>query len=129
MPTSPGGMCLDCNSRAVSGSKYCGRHETNNRKSQHKRDFDHYRSDDPIRKLYRTKRWKSVRLTVLRRDILCQACGHQAATVVDHILLARLIVDTYGVEAFFDLTRLQGLCAACHNSKTAVECGWSGKHN
>lgn len=70
-----------------------------------------------------------MRLSVLRRDILCKSCGHQAATVVDHIVMARLIVDQFGVDVFYDPSRLQGLCAGCHNKKTAQESGWAGRHH
>ena len=114
-----------CSSRATANG-YCDRHQ--DAKKEHKRLFDRYRADDPIRQLYRTKRWQSVRLIVLRRDILCKACGHQAATVGDHIMRAREIVDTFGVDAFYDADRIQGLCKKCHDSKTSVECGWAGKH-
>jgi 5-methylcytosine-specific restriction protein A len=89
--------------------------------------FDRYRADDPVRALYRCKRWRTVRLVVLRRDILCQSCGHEAATEADHILSARLVLDEFGVNAFYDPDRLQGLCHTCHSKKTAVEVGWSGK--
>jgi len=44
------------------------------------------RSDEDIRALYRTKRWRSVRLVVQRRDILCRSFGRQVRTDVDHIL-------------------------------------------
>ena len=115
-----------CSSRAATNG-YCDRHQDT--RKEYKRLYDRYRSGDEIRALYRTKRWKSVRLFVLRRDILCRSCGHQAAIVVDHIVLARTIVGQFGVDAFYDPDRLQGLCKQCHDSKTALECGWAGKHN
>lgn len=124
MPSSPGGICRSCNSRATANG-YCDRHQDN--KNESKRSYDRYRADDPIRALYRCKRWKTVRLVVLRRDVLCQACGHQAATEVDHILSARLILDNFGIDAFYDKDRLQGLCHRCHSSKTTLESGWTGK--
>jgi hypothetical protein len=85
--------------------------------------YDRYRADDPVRALYKTKRWRSVRLVVLRRDVLCVACGHQAATEVDHILSARLVLDNWGIDAFYEPDRLQGLCHRCHSRKTAHESG------
>lgn len=39
----------------------------------------------------------------------------------------RLIVDNFGVDAFYDTDRLQGLCHDCHSSKTALKCGWTGR--
>jgi 5-methylcytosine-specific restriction endonuclease McrA len=47
-------------------------------------------------------------------------CGHQAATTADHILSARLILDNFGLDAFYDSARLQGLCHDCHSIKTAI---------
>jgi 5-methylcytosine-specific restriction endonuclease McrA len=126
MPSSPATICRDCNSRALSGSRYCAAHQTTNHASQHKRNYDAFRKDDDIRKLYRCKRWQTTRLKVLSRDILCVACGHKAATECDHILSARLVIDNWGIDAFYDIERLQGLCHACHSQKTAHESGWTG---
>jgi 5-methylcytosine-specific restriction enzyme A len=124
MPTSPGGLCRACNSRAIENG-YCERHKGCRRDES--RLYDRYRADDPVRKLYRCKRWQSVRLIVLRRDILCQSCGHEAATEVDHILAARLVLDNFGLDAFYDSARLQALCRRCHSSKTLLEGGWTGR--
>jgi len=66
-------------------------------------------------------------MVVLRRDVLCTSCGHQAATICDHILVARLVVDNFGVDAFYDPERLSGLCKTCHDKKTTHESGWCGK--
>jgi 5-methylcytosine-specific restriction enzyme A len=104
---------------------YCAAHQA--AKNDHKRLYDRYRADDPVRALYRCKRWRSVRMYVLRRDVLCVACGHQAATEADHILSARLILDNDGIDAFYDASRIQGLCHNCHCKKTALESGWTGK--
>jgi hypothetical protein len=43
---------------------------------------------------------------------------------VDHILSARLVIDNFGVDAFYDPERCQGLCHACHSAKTSHESGW-----
>jgi 5-methylcytosine-specific restriction endonuclease McrA len=99
-----------------------------NAKSDYKRLYDRYRQDDPIRKMYRTARWKATRQAVIKRDILCKICGHKAATVVDHIEPARIIVSTLGVDAFFEIDRLQALCSECHNVKTIGESHWAGSH-
>jgi 5-methylcytosine-specific restriction protein A len=53
-------------------------------------------------------------------------CGHKTATDADHILSARLVVDNFGVNEFYNSARLQGLCHECHSTKTAMECGWTG---
>jgi len=62
------------------------------------------------------------------RDPLCCICGHKASTVADHNpLTAREIVEQFGINAFYESSRCQGLCASCHASKTAYECGWAGQ--
>jgi 5-methylcytosine-specific restriction endonuclease McrA len=49
-------------------------------------------------------------------------CGHEASTVCDHHpLTAREVVAQFGIAAFYDVNRCQGLCASCHSSKTALE--------
>src|SRR5579864_4036112 len=124
MPSSPTPLCKDCSLRSVANG-YCQKHETSNNATINEKLFDQYRADDPIRQLYRTRRWmRGTRLKVLRRDILCVACGHKAATDADHILSARLVVDNFGVDEFYNPERCQGLCHECHSSKTAHECGW-----
>lgn len=124
MPTSPGGICRSCNSRAVANG-YCYRHQA--AKIETKRIYDRFRADDPVRPLYRCKRWERVRQRVLNRDILCRSCGHQAATDCDHILSARVVLNEYGKDAFYDPDRLQGLCHRCHSQKTATESGWTSR--
>jgi 5-methylcytosine-specific restriction endonuclease McrA len=126
MPSSPTSICRDCSSRAVNNG-YCDQHQVNNERRLRKSMFDDYRADDKVRALYRCKRWQITRMKVLRRDVLCQSCKHQAATDVHHILNARLILDNYGTDAFYDIDRLMALCKACHSSTTAHECGWTGK--
>jgi 5-methylcytosine-specific restriction endonuclease McrA len=127
VPSTPGGICHRCSRRAVTGSKLCSDHQDS--ANDHKRQYDRYRSDDPIRKLYKSRRWlKGTRLIVLRRDILCKSCGHRVATDVDHILSARLVIDNFGHDAFFDPDRCQGLCHACHSAKTSLESGWVNRN-
>jgi 5-methylcytosine-specific restriction endonuclease McrA len=127
MPSSPTPLCLDCTSRAINGTKYCDKHQAKNNAADHKRIYDRYRADDPVRELYRRKRWKATRFKVLHRDILCVSCGHRVATEADHILSARLVVDNFGVDEFYNPERCQGLCHECHSSKTSLECGWTGR--
>lgn len=126
MPSAPTGICRDCASRAVTGSKYCARHQSDNSSKQHKRLYDRHRADDPTRALYRCKRWQATRTRVLSRDILCMACGYRVATECDHILSARLVLDNFGIDEFYSADRCQGLCHDCHSSKTAMESGFTG---
>jgi 5-methylcytosine-specific restriction protein A len=127
MPSSPTGLCKDCGSRAVANG-YCAKHQVSNEAALRSKTHDRYRdANDPIRKLYKTARWQGTREIVLRRDILCVSCGHKVATEVDHILSARLVIDNYGLAEFYNPERLQGLCHECHSSKTALECGFTGR--
>jgi len=126
MPTSS--LCRDCMSKALPQSKYCQKHQVTNRAIDYRLLYDRYRSDDPIRKLYRSKRWKATRDSVLRRDILCQdpeGCL-LAATVVDHYpIRARELVETLGVDAFFDVARCRAMCKPHHDRHTATQEGFA----
>jgi 5-methylcytosine-specific restriction endonuclease McrA len=52
---------------------------------------------------------------VLTEYPVCNNCNRMPSTVADHITPVRL--GGY----FWDLNNLQGLCARCHNSKSAKE--------
>ena len=125
-PSSPGSLCLDCQRRALPGTRYCLAHQTDNQAHQKRLLYDAYGRDEELRPLYRCKRWFATRERVLRRDILCKACGHKAATEVDHVLRARIVLDNFGLDEFYNIDRLQGLCHDCHSMKTAHESGWAG---
>jgi 5-methylcytosine-specific restriction protein A len=63
---------------------------------------------------YNTTRWRRYRAHYLAINPLCVQCS-RAATVVDHVQPVRL-----GGE-FWEPSNHQGLCAACHNSKSGRE--------
>lgn len=67
--------------------------------------------------VYRTRRWKATRRTVLGAHPWCVADGcTELATDVDHIVpLRRWDGDPY------DLNNLQPLCRRCHSRKTLRE--------
>src|ERR1700677_2107049 len=119
MPTSPGSICRMCSLRAIDGRKYCSVHATHaDDETTANHHWSEYRKDDPVRKLYKTARWKNTRMVVLRTSPLCQMCGHRASKVADHHpITARQIVATLGTSAFYDPTRCQALCVECHDSK------------
>jgi hypothetical protein len=117
MPMSPGGLCRQCDKRAIDGRRYCADHATTGddvtTASNH---WSAYRADDPVRKLYKTTRWQRVRRIVFQRDPLCVLCGHRAANVGDHHpIAAHELVATLGVDAFFDASRIRGVCQPCHD--------------
>lgn len=70
-------------------------------------------------KFYHSSRWRKLRLQVLTANPLCINCLNQKkttlATVCDHIKPVRLGGETWNIE------NLQGLCEACHNTKSAKE--------
>ena len=75
----------------------------------------HHRHSD---KITRSKRWKALRLRVLRRDgWRCQDCGGPGHEV-DHKLPVRS-----HPELAWDESNLQTLCGGCHSRKTRLECG------
>jgi 5-methylcytosine-specific restriction enzyme A len=69
--------------------------------------------------IYKTERWKAVRLMAKRRDgWKCVSCGIKGVRLeVDHIKALR------NGGAPYDLNNLQSLCARCHTKKTRIECG------
>lgn len=69
----------------------------------------------PAPRIYGTKRWRILRLKVLRLHPVCQACESELATDVDH----RTPIEDGG--APWTLANLQALCARCHGRKTAAE--------
>jgi 5-methylcytosine-specific restriction endonuclease McrA len=50
------------------------------------------------------------------------------SAIADHIIAARKHIAQHGGDPslFFDENNLQGVCKACHDAKTAKECGGAG---
>lgn len=79
------------------------------------------RNKRPWRALYNTKRWKDLRLLILRRDPICTKCNRNPSTVADHIH------DHKGdLQLFYDVNNLHGLCKPCHDEKTGSTFGQGG---
>jgi len=75
------------------------------------------RPRDEIDKLYKTKRWRQLRLVVISRDFgLCQECKRRdvisKGNIVHHIVEAR-----DDLTKFWDVDNLELSCAACHNKE------------
>jgi hypothetical protein len=77
--------------------------------------------------LYHTARWLRARRRFLAAHPLCVLCEQAgfvvAAVVVDHVHGHR---RANWLRSFWDESRWQPLCLACHNAKTAAEVAeWS----
>lgn len=69
--------------------------------------------------IYRSARWRALRLEVLRRDdFKCTQCGTRGRLEVDHVIPIRKRPDLA-----YDMSNLQSLCASCHTKKTRIEQG------
>ena len=121
MPTLPRAPCMHpgCPRRRNATTKYCDDHAPDYaklKKIQNRQRVKYYGSR------YNSRRWRSLRNVVLRRDQLCQCdltnCNHEPyrcgkqATEVDH----RIAIESGGTN---DLDNLRGLCKQCHSRKTA----------
>lgn len=85
------------------------------------------RSRDDIDKLYKTKRWRSLRLIVISRDFgLCQECKRRGiirkGNIVHHIVEAR-----EDLTKFWDVDNLELSCEACHNKEHPERSGGEKK--
>jgi 5-methylcytosine-specific restriction protein A len=94
---------------------YCDKH----RSAVH-RDYGRARRGfDAEHGFYQSAAWRAVRAAFLREHPVCVRCEGRgrlvAAVVADHVLPLK------DGGARFDWANLQGLCVACHNSKTAGE--------
>lgn len=76
---------------------------------------EHRRPNFDLRRLYRTARWRALRLVILQEEPLCVECeaeGHVSATEdVHHLVRARR-------ETFFERSNLQALCHMHHSRHT-----------
>lgn len=83
--------------------------------AQRRQRFDTQRDKQPYRQWYKTKRWQSLRWSVLVRDnFTCQMCGklepNTSQLVADHTEPHR------GDQAKFWGGALKTLCKPCHDS-------------
>ncbi|SRR5713101_5834170 len=117
-----------CRQPTVRGSPWCEKHQTSNSQIAAERAADIERNhQQPWRAWYSRWPWtgpNGLRAKTLARDPICRACNRNPSTVADHIKPHRgiwsLFVDFDG--------NLQGLCAPCHNEKSAKELAELGPH-
>ena len=68
------------------------------------------------RRIYKSKRWRVVRLVVFRRDgYRCVKCGRRSGLECDHVRSIENAGD------WFDLGNLRTLCRGCHIEVTRAE--------
>ena len=91
-----------CPNIAKAGSSYCQEHQPP------------HKTPDAF---YLSKRWRRFRAWYLSAFPLCALCAKEGrskvATILDHI------TELTDGGAELDVDNVQGLCAACHNRKTA----------
>ena len=93
------------------GKKYCEEHRVEHRDEEIRPGRKHGN-------LYNTTRWQKLRRVVIAAHPVCQVCGKEVATVVDHIKPHR-----GDPELFFTPENLQALCKPCHDRKSFTEDG------
>lgn len=73
-----------------------------------------------VKSLYRTERWKAVRLEAKRRaGWKCEDCGARGVRLEVHHTKRAI----HHPESFFDLATLRVLCVSCHSKITRIEVG------
>ncbi len=65
-------------------------------------------------RFYDTQEWKRLRAQKLRENPVCEMCGREKATEVDH----KLAISAGGSPT--DLRNLRAMCRACHSRKTLL---------
>jgi 5-methylcytosine-specific restriction protein A len=85
------------------------------------------RKNDPFAALYKTARWRVMRLRLLAATPVCTECANALATDIDHHINAKTWCAAGN--DFWNESNLMPLCHSCHSSKTAKECGFAGTHN
>ena len=109
MPIKPLRPCNRIGCRELTHDGYCPAHKRDESRIKKERKPEYAR-------LYRTQRWKSMRIKVLQANPLCVHCKIAIATQVDHIISHK---GDYNL--FYSFNNLQSLCHQCHSNKTYRE--------
>ena len=119
MPRAAPSACTEpmCAALVHDGKSKCEQH----RKQQQSRQSKQYASRTENKQyadFYNSNAWRKLSINHRKKQPLCMHClKHnitKPADVVDHIIEIR---DDYTKR--FDVSNLESLCHACHNSKTA----------
>ncbi|MCH4175899.1 MAG: HNH endonuclease [Streptococcaceae bacterium] len=75
------------------------------------------RERDEIDKLYKTTRWKKLRIVVIRRDFgLCQECKRRGIITKGRIIHHKIEARD-DLSKFWDIDNLEVICDSCHNKE------------
>lgn len=114
-----------CPKLAVRCQRFCEAHSKDNYVLEGNRQKGSARyHNTPWASWYQRFPWtgpNGLRYVTLARDPICKICNRAPSTVADHIVPYKGIWDL-----FTDLSNLQGICAPCHDRKTALEDGGFG---
>jgi 5-methylcytosine-specific restriction enzyme A len=121
MPARALRPCAKLGCGELTASRFCAGHAGEPRRVA--KAYDVARANDPIRRLYGTRRWRFTSLETVARDPVCKGCGREASALADHVIPAEQYVAQHGgdLESFFDPMNLQGLGLDCHAKKTASD--------
>lgn len=71
--------------------------------------------------VYRSARWRILRLIHLGREPLCRRCFAHGETITPGVVVDHVVPLRIDITRAYDDTNLQSLCIGCHNVKTAQE--------
>lgn len=72
-------------------------------------------------------RWMRVRTLILLRDPICQVCGKNPSTEIDHRFDEGGLRERYAKNGYlsdedkYDPANLEGLCHKCHAERTKID--------
>jgi 5-methylcytosine-specific restriction endonuclease McrA len=117
-----------CGSKVPDGQRFCD--DCQPVKPQDDGIRENQRTDgynEELDALRKTSRWQRRRAQVVKEEPMCQRCGLERTEIVDHIVPAQIAVQQarasgkYPLDknaGYFLRSNLQGLCGACHRTKT-----------
>ena len=108
VPSQKKCVFLGCQGTKIFGTNFCEKHGATRSKK--------YKENE---KLYNSAGWKSIKAAKKSEFPICSSCLSRGIIKqtehIDHVIPHRRDADRFMVNLF------QGLCAACHTQKTALE--------
>lgn len=107
---------FNCNELIGIKETYCDKHKQHTNKMYHKARTSSHDGRE-YKRFYDSKPWRSLRYQVLLDcGFICESCQVNEATIGDHIIPTKIRWDLR-----LSRDNIQGLCAECHNKKTAED--------